>query len=91
VCRPGEPWGSGGRWIEQWDEAAALDTIRSLVEHWHKKEYQVGLWRAGGRRGQCWARRRAAPAAAGGPAGPADACTCTRWRGSPPHPSPARA
>jgi hypothetical protein len=34
IWRPGEPWGSGGRWIEPWDDDAARETIEKLLAHW---------------------------------------------------------
>lgn len=36
ICRPGEVWGTGGRWIEPWDEAAASETVEQLLSHWHR-------------------------------------------------------
>ncbi|KAF8056467.1 hypothetical protein HT031_006324 [Scenedesmus sp. PABB004] len=45
VRRPGEPWGTGGRWIEPWDEEAALRTVDRLLEHWagsrHRRKEKV--------------------------------------------------
>ena len=31
----GEEWGSGGRWIEPYDEREAQETVEKLWEHWH--------------------------------------------------------
>jgi hypothetical protein len=36
VCLPGQAWGEGGRWIEEWDEAAALESRKMLLDHWHQ-------------------------------------------------------
>ncbi len=38
MCVPGSKWGEGGRWIEPWDEAAALETVELLDSHWHGKK-----------------------------------------------------
>jgi hypothetical protein len=35
VAAAGMEWGQDGRWIEPWDEAAALETCNKLLNHWH--------------------------------------------------------
>lgn len=35
VCLPGQAWGEGARWIEPWDEAAALESWAMVMNHWH--------------------------------------------------------
>jgi len=36
ICLPDQEWGEGGRWIEMWDEAAALESRNMLMDHWHQ-------------------------------------------------------
>jgi hypothetical protein len=35
ICLPGQAWGEGGRWIEQWDNGSARDTVREIMEYYH--------------------------------------------------------
>eukprot|EP00878_Enallax_costatus_P015250 GHUV01015968.1.p1 GENE.GHUV01015968.1~~GHUV01015968.1.p1 ORF type:complete len:808 (+),score=308.86 GHUV01015968.1:556-2979(+) len=65
ICRPGEEWGAGGRWIEPWDEAAALDTVDQLLSHWHRVQSN--------KREQRTAKAAAASAAAAAQEGSPDA------------------
>ena len=35
IAAPGEAWGTGGRWIEPFDEREAQHTVEKLLSHWH--------------------------------------------------------
>lgn len=45
----GRPWGSGGVWLEPYDEASANATVTKLFDTWHcsPKDLESGLAEAG--------------------------------------------